>query len=182
MGSFETILTRNLIKDTTYIAKAYVISNGIINYGEQVEFVSQGGVDPVITKIVPDTAYYGDTISLIGYNFSTQAHFNKISFNELEAKVVSSADTLIKTIVPAPDWTWKASTKINLKLGDSQIESLDTFYLQGPQIDSVSSTTVLSGMTVKFYGKYFQDLHYLQVDGKSPYYGDFQKISDTLIQ
>jgi len=180
-GIFECTLTRNLIKDTTYLAKAYVVSNGTTTYGEAIEFESMGGIGPVITKIVPDTAFFGDTINIIGNNFSTQSHFNKISFNELEATVVYSSDTLIKTIIPEYHWKWNAVSKINMKLGDSEIQSLPNFYIQPPKIDSVSSSTVVSGMNVKLYGSHFEFMFGIKLDGKSVSYSQFDKISDSLI-
>lgn len=180
-GIFECTLTRNLIKDTTYLAKAYVVSNGTTTYGEAIEFESMGGIGPVITKIVPDTAFFGDTINIIGNNFSTQSHFNKISFNELEATVVYSSDTLIKTIIPAYHWKWNAVSKINMKLGDSEIQSLPNFYIQPPKIDSVSSSTVVSGMNVKLYGSHFEYMFGIKIDGKSISYSQFDKISDSLM-
>ncbi|MDE5418508.1 IPT/TIG domain-containing protein [Labilibaculum sp. DW002] len=180
-GFFESTLTRNLIKNATYLAKAYVVSNGITTYDEAIEFESQGGIAPVISKIVPDTAYYGDTINVIGNNFSIQTRYNKIFFNELEAKIVQSSDTLIKTIVPERDWQWKSKSKIKIELGDSEIQSLPDFYLRSPRIDSASTKTVVSGMTVKIYGSNFNDLYGLCIDGKFANYYDYNNLSDSLI-
>ena len=180
-GIFESTLTRNLIKDTTYTAKAYVVSNGITTYDEAIEFESEGGIDPVIAKIVPDTAYYGDTITIIGNNFSTQTRYNKIFFYTLEAEITHSSDTLIKTIVPERDWKWKAVSKIKLELGETKIYSLPNFYLRSPKIDSASVNKIVSGMTVKIYGSNFNDLYGIEIDGKSTYNSEFKKLSDSLI-
>ncbi len=180
-GIFESTLTRNLIKDTTYTAKAYVLSNGITTYSEAIEFESEGGIAPVISKIVPDTAFYGDTINIVGSNFSTQTRYNKIFFNQLEAKIVHSSDTLIKTIVPERDWRWKSKSKIRIELGDSKIQSFPDFYILSPKIDSASTKIIVSGMTVEIYGSNFNDLYGLYVDINQPYTADYKKISDSLI-
>ena len=180
-GVFESTLTRNLIRNAPYLAKAYVVSNGITTYGEPIEFASMGGIGPVITKIVPNTAYYGDTINLIGNHFSNQSRYNKIFFNELRAQIIYSSDTLIKTIVPERDRKWKATSKIKMELALSTIKSIPDFHILSPKIDSVSSKKIVSGMTVKIYGSKFNDLSNFSIDGKSSYLSNLERISDSLI-
>lgn len=90
---FESKLTRNLIADSTYLAKAYAVTNGTIVYGEPLEFVSKGGNGPAISSFTPDTIGYGDILTIKGNNFSIQPSNNTVLFDNVEAKIVSATDT-----------------------------------------------------------------------------------------
>ncbi|NOU60555.1 IPT/TIG domain-containing protein [Marinifilum caeruleilacunae] len=178
-GLFETTLTRNLISGEVYTSKAYVISDGKTVYGEPVEFKSLGGMGPVIYKIVPDTAYFGDTINIIGQNFSMQKNFNEVAFHTTESEILYSSDTLIKTILP--EHIWMPEIPISVTVAKNTISSPFNLIITPPKIDSVSNTTILSGMNIKLYGSHLNDIYNLRIDNQSPGYYGYDHISDSLI-
>ncbi|BAX79832.1 IPT/TIG domain-containing protein [Labilibaculum antarcticum] len=152
-GIFETTLTRNLIKDTTYTAKAYVFSNGITTYGESIEFESMGGSHPVIKSFYPDTVGYGETVTITGDNFSFQSHFNNVNFNEVKATIISNNDSILKVIFPIG--LSKRRCPINITVGDKTTYSSDSITIAAPLIDSISRIEILSGDFISVHGKFF---------------------------
>lgn len=163
-GYFESTLTRNLIRDTTYFAKAYAITKGTIVYGETIEFVSKGGIAPVIASFEPEVAYFGDTIKIVGNNFSNQIDYNTIKFDKYNAKLVSASDTVLKAIVPSE--LNLAKCNLRLKVGDDLITSFKKFSISHPQIDSISLKLILSGRWIDIYGRNFNTIKVMLIAGR----------------
>ncbi|WP_373497512.1 IPT/TIG domain-containing protein [Aquiflexum sp.] len=55
---------------------------------------------PVISQYVPDSGYSGDTVQIIGENFSAIPTENLVKFNGKDAKVLESTGLILKVIVP----------------------------------------------------------------------------------
>lgn len=175
---FEAKLNRNLWTGKTYIAKAYAESNNKLVYGEEVEFTSQGGSTPEILSFSPNTAAYGDTIIIRGKNFSTKTIYNSVTFNNQQANVCYSSDTLVKVIVPKGPKVGVFPIKISVAENSSY--SSNTFIIAPPQIDSLSVNQVLSGTKVKIYGRNFIGTSKIKVDNTDASSSLYQP-SDSII-
>jgi len=178
---FESKLTRNLIKDSTYLAKAYAVTNGTIVYGEPLEFISQGGSGPAISSFEPDTVGYGDQLTIKGNNFSVQTSYNKVAFDNIDAKIVSATDTSLQVIFPkGPRYK---SCQFSVKVAEKSVNSLTNLIIAAPKIDSISKTEIFTGDYITVYGKYFTRTTKLKVDDKIAeefYYSQYQ--SDSILQ
>jgi hypothetical protein len=177
---FETQLSRNLIKGETYLAKAYAVTDGTIVYGENLEFISHGGLGPVITSFSPDTLEYGDTLTIKGVNFSVQSLYNKVLFDEIEAEIVSATDTSLHVIFPKGPRFKKCPFRV--EVAEQSINSANKVVIAAPKIDSISQSIVFSNDYIKVYGKNFTRVNEVMVGGKfsqSYYYSEYQ--SDSLL-
>jgi len=172
---FEAKLSRNLWTGKTYIAKAFAESNNKYVYGEEVEFLSQGGSTPEIISFSPDTASYGDTISIIGRNFSMHINYNKLMFSNQGSEICYASDTLLKVIVPKE--IKSGVFPLEIFVASDSNKSQTNFVITPPRIDSLSSEYILSTMDLDVFGKNFSDVYQINISDKILYY-NFKKISD----
>lgn len=178
---FESKLTRNLIADSTYLAKAYAVTNGTIVYGEPLEFVSKGGNGPAISSFTPDTIGYGDILTIKGNNFSIQPSNNTVVFDNVEAKIVSATDTSLQAIFPkGPRFK---SCPFSVRVAQKSINSHNNPIIAAPRIDSISKQVVFARENITIYGENFTRTTALKVDDKTAeefYYSEYQ--SDSILQ
>lgn len=147
--AIETTLKENV----SYFVRAFIETNNYIVYGENVSFISLGSKAPEVFSFSPITGTWGDTINIIGNNFSYIEENNKVELGELIAQVISSTDSTLSVLVPAK----KNEDIVNLKVsifGNTSIADEQFNYLI-PSIFNVNPTNVTFGDTITITGENF---------------------------
>jgi hypothetical protein len=111
-------------------------------------------VIPVFGDFSPANAFIGDTITLTGNNFATDAWKNTVSFGAVRAEVISASATQLQVVVP--DDIEEAKTKIHLSTGDTTISINKDFSLKAPVIESVTPKVGFANQVVTIKGKGFR--------------------------
>ncbi len=101
-STFTYDLKSSLKEGVKYYVRAFVVTGGLVVYGKAVTFTSYGSEGPRIEALLPQEGLVGDTIHILGRNFSQNKKFNFVEYGDVPAEIVSSSDTLLVTIVP-PD-------------------------------------------------------------------------------
>ncbi len=150
------------LNDTLMVALVPLMSSG--NYNVRVVSKSQSAIaggsfsveNPLITRVSPLTATYNDLVTIEGQNlfnpsFSTTAYFN---FVPIEIVTASIDRVVVK--VPADIDNHPRYISVTVGLGSSYFE--EPFYLERPQIVSVSPSAFPLGATITISGSGFNPL------------------------
>ena len=97
---FSYNVTSALVVGVKYYVRAYVSDLTHVVYGKTVSFVSLGSKLPQIRYFSPQIATWGDTLTIIGENFSLKRGENKVKIGKFESETIDEADSIIKVIVP----------------------------------------------------------------------------------
>ncbi|MEN8248019.1 MAG: IPT/TIG domain-containing protein [Bacteroidota bacterium] len=160
-GKFSASISSNLISRTKYKVRAYAKNDDYFVYGKTVEFVSLGSAGPKISSFEPSTGTWGDTVKILGNNFSYLVNNNYVTIGSTHSKVVSASDTLIYAIVPDK---LKTSGKVKVIVAGNASESLEDFELAQTEISSIYPTTGKTYDTLVLVGKNFgRNADYLEV-------------------
>lgn len=152
-GLFSKEITTTLEAGKTYYVKAYVKTTQYTVYGKVVEFFSLGSEAPLISGFEPDSAGWGDTITVYGKNFSWLSYSNKVYFGDKPGIVTSSSDTLIKVKVPVE--AGSADNFISVELaGNINHFTADTLKLLVPVFNDFYPKMATWGDTVTIFGDY----------------------------
>ncbi len=136
--SFSILFEDILVPDTAYYVRGYVKTEKYLVYGNEVEFYSNGSQPPLISKIEPSVAFWGDTILITGENFDKSGKNNKVYFNDLNSKKVWGSKDTIYVIVPDELNEKKSELKVSLYGQDS--ENTKSFEIYSPIIENVNKT------------------------------------------
>jgi hypothetical protein len=138
-GVFSSKIETALENGTEYYVRAYLITDEYTVYGNMLSFDSKGSIGPNLKKIEPNNGVWGDTIQLIGNNFSYLNTSNKVTFKSVEARVIESNDSIIKCIVPQVDnsVTLPVKVEVSKKASNSSVN----FKINAPTIQSISTLT-----------------------------------------
>ena len=148
---------RSSLKDkNTYYARCFVKKSGKTIYGNIVSFKSLGSEGPKITGLNPETAGFGDTVRVIGRNFSSNAIL-KYGSLDISSSILEIKKDRITFIVPeelpispVEDFV---SVSIEGNLTKSPIPlKLDLDRIR-PNIISITPSTVKACDTVVIKGK-----------------------------
>ncbi|GAA4462203.1 hypothetical protein GCM10023189_38610 [Nibrella saemangeumensis] len=176
-SAFQSTVSYGLEAGQSYSVRAYLkTKDGYTVYGQPVAFVSQGSALPVITQIQPESAVWGDTLTITGTNFSYLSENITVFFDEgLPAKVLSATPTVIRCLVP--ESLTKEECKISIKTVAGIATSTATFKLDTsrPIIAGISPALGTFGETLTITGKNFSgapqywrvvfDYNYYQIQG-----------------
>jgi hypothetical protein len=83
-----------------YWMRAFVKTKDKTIYGKAVIFKSLGSSKPLISALLPDEGYIGDTITIIGKYFSVRKEYLNVSFSQIQIPILTYNDSIIKVIVP----------------------------------------------------------------------------------
>lgn len=151
-SKFSSLANRDFKKGGTYYVKAYAIGrkNNIIVYGQEVSFVSLGGIVPVLNDFEPKQGQVGDTIVFVGSGFSNIDSDNQIGFHGAFANPFKSRPDSLWCVVPAT--TAVGQNSISLIVGQYSIASTNKFILNKLIINSFSPSQVSFGDTITITG------------------------------
>jgi len=153
-SNFEVSINSGLIADTTYYVRCYAITDKNVVYGNIVSFVAKGSNLPEILDFYPKLATFGDTVTVVGTNFSK---FMDIKVGNLKYKtlqILELTDSVFKFVVPSNLYS-EVGVPIILKLGNKEVSSNNNFDLIEPIIESVSPTAGNYKTIVTIKGNYF---------------------------
>ncbi|MCR9017436.1 hypothetical protein [Aquiflexum gelatinilyticum] len=174
---FDLVITSSLTKGVTYWVAAFIKTNKNIVYSEPVSFVSTGSGGFFVEKInFKDEVYYGDTVEVIGNNFSDGMANKSVSVSDAEAQVIYGDQNGIKFILPKElaNQINKKNLELSIKISDGVLEKefkrvftfVDPiFEVQGFQSFNFGDTLTLQGsfflgqdIFVKFNGNQIQPI------------------------
>ena len=153
-GSFEAKCDRSLQEGKTYYVRGYAKSEDNIVYGDVVKFVSLGSKAPVINDFYPATASWGDTVTLVGENFSTVISTNFVKFNAISSRIITASKDTLRVQVPF---------ELNAELSSitlTRVGNVSTlpkqFQLKAPILESVSPASATVGSRIIITGKFIK--------------------------
>lgn len=147
----ETIET-TLKEDISYFVRAFVETKDYIVYGENMSFLSLGSKAPKIQDIFPLEGTIGDTLKIIGENFSYVNKTNEVFFNEVKTQALYSSDSLIIVLVPV---ITDANNIISISIEGNSSMFSDAFITTTPKFNSINPVIVAFGDTIEIDGDYF---------------------------
>jgi hypothetical protein len=101
IGIFTAEVRSTLVEGTRYTVKSFVKTENFLVWGKTVDFVSLGSGAPEITGFYPVSAFWGDTITITGRNFSWAANGNKVFVGDILVNpLLKVSDTLIYFQLP----------------------------------------------------------------------------------
>lgn len=147
------VVNSTLESNKEYKVRSYLKTKNKIIYGKVVTFFSLGSFGPLLLNANPGEGALGDTIKLIGKNFSFKAEKNIVKFGDIQASVVQSSDTEMKVVIPEDVNSLTPLVSISI---DENISKLSkTFTIKGPQIFSVTPENPSLCDTIFIRGSYF---------------------------
>ena len=151
---FSAEISFALETNKTYYVRAFYKMGKTIFYGHSVSFASLGSKAPVITALEPEKASWGDTISVIGENFSFRIADLSVRFGPHTANLVSASDTFLRAVVPQQLDTIYSGVSVNLF--GNQAFSVQKFSLLPPEIYNVSLVEAYFKSEIVITGKHFK--------------------------
>jgi hypothetical protein len=107
---------------------------------------------PVISQYVPDSGYAGDTVQIIGENFSQIPTENLVKFNGKDAKVLESTGRILKVIVPKD----AGKGPVSITVAEQTTTGPDFNYLDNsPKINDFNPKSGPVGTSVVIQGENF---------------------------
>ncbi len=155
IGSFETPVVRSLAEGIKYYVKAYAKSNDFIVYGEVVEFVSLGSLAPVIENFSPDEGLWGDTVTIVGHNFSNISKNIVVKLGSVFSRIIQTSPDTITVILPQDILPGKYNFYVDAIGNTSVSNALFDLTQQAPSITQISKDTVAVGDELLISGKNF---------------------------
>ncbi|QEC53550.1 N-acetylneuraminic acid mutarotase [Anseongella ginsenosidimutans] len=151
-GEFSIKVSSGIKKNVTYYVRAYAILNGQFLYSNPQSFEGKGSSGPRINRLIPYRGTWGDTLQIVGTNYSTESSQVEVYLEELPLPVLSAGPDTIKCLIP--DSFNKKAAKVVLTV-NGQTTQFSAFYLTPPRIDSLSDYQGRAGERIRIYGDYF---------------------------
>jgi hypothetical protein len=160
-NSFQARVYTDLDSKKKYYIRTWAKSEKYDVLGNRLEFANTDGRKdepaPLISKVIPETALWGDTIKIIGKYFDFFGYNNKVLFNGVESKIWNHQDTIWAIIpnVPAFQNIINVAVKVDGKTTDKE----SAINLTPPVITGLSKnegqypdTIVINGDNFTKYG------------------------------
>lgn len=129
-GKFSLTITRDLEDGKVYYVRAFIQTNNLIIYGNQVAFTSQGSIPPVINDFMPKKGYDGTEITIEGNNFSSRLEGNKVQIGPLYVRVLVANDSILKVVTPSS--RLRGDYNITVTVAGKSVISQVPFTMLGP--------------------------------------------------
>ena len=152
-GQFDLKVETTLKENIIYYVRSFVNTKEYIVYGDQISFLSLGSGGPEIRDFRPKSGTIGDTVFVVGNRFSSKKETNKVFFDEQEALVVASNDSLVTVIVPSGLDEDEVTLAVSI-LGN-KTQSTSDFILTSPELKSFMPEMAGIDDTLTITGKGF---------------------------
>jgi hypothetical protein len=122
---------------------------------------NQGGnpTPPVISRVVPDSAFVGDVLSIYGTRFTASSGMSSVTIGGIVAMPTFWTDTLIAAPVPQSAANGEVRVTVNGASSNTvSIQLLSGSPPQSPVLTSLSPDSVAVGEAVTLQGNYFGNL------------------------
>lgn len=145
-GIVEHRVTTTLEEGKDYYVSLYAMTATNTVYGTPIKFRSMGCKGHTITGFFPQTAAWGDTITITGEGFSFTTYLNRVFLGPvLITSMAKSSDTILKFILPSTVTAWESVLAVELggkKITFSQYNLVLVNYGKG-FTNSVSNRTTM---------------------------------------
>jgi N-acetylneuraminic acid mutarotase len=152
-GAFFKTINYDLASNKVYYVRAFVQTNSIVVYGNQVIFTSQGSLPPKIIDFAPKKGFDGTEIIIKGQNFSPRLERNLVQIGTLNCQVISATDSLLK--IKSPITNLVGDYKISITVAGKLVVSETEYSILGPRIRSISKLSGRVGDLLTIDGEYF---------------------------
>ena len=98
-NSFSARIESTLKPSVTYYVRAFATTETSLVYGDRVEFRSQGSKGPEIHSFFPASGSWGDTLTILGNNFSYLKKENICFLGSLKMEALSATDSLLRFLI-----------------------------------------------------------------------------------
>jgi hypothetical protein len=99
-SSFETRITSDLDSGVVYRYKAFMRTKNNLVLGNELEFLSKGSGEIIITGMNPTEGFKSTTVKISGQNFSKNKNNTKVFVNNQSATIVSTTENDVEFIIP----------------------------------------------------------------------------------
>ncbi len=157
-NEFSTDVRSSLIAQKMYYVRAFVKKSGKTVFGNIVFFNSLGSEGPKVTGLVPSMAAFGDTVRVIGRNFTIKS---KLKYGNLDitSSILKTERNKITFIVPSSLPENPAEDFIFVSIDNNVSQSPFSLKLDMerilPKILSITPSTLRACDTVTIKGKNF---------------------------
>jgi hypothetical protein len=124
-GMYSKLIASDLTLNWKYYVRAFVQTDDKIIYGNVVQFISNGGIPPVILNFTPKEGFDGTEVVLVGKNFSRSISGNRVLFGYSTATVLFASDTLLR--VKSPQINELGYYSISIEVAGKQTFTTDKF-------------------------------------------------------
>jgi hypothetical protein len=154
-GMYSEIANRNLVNGKKYYVRAYAKSksNGIIVYGEEVQFISQGGSAPLLLDFFPKQGFVQDTLIIKGTGFSNVTFGNMVSIGGIGSLVLKAKADSLWCLIPYA--TIAGENEVSISVGQFEVKASAKFILKALTVTSFTPTSVSFGDTITINGNNF---------------------------
>lgn len=146
-------VSATLEKNKRYYVKAYTKTEGYKTYGSAPSFVSLGSEAPLIERFSPSHANTGDTILVLGKNFSTLEYTTTARIGGIKSRVISTNYDTIQIIVP--DTITAKDSELSISVAGNISKASSLFTINQPVIESFSPTEAINNTLITINGKNF---------------------------
>jgi len=151
-GRFEAAADWGLENGKTYYMRAYAVSDKHEVYGDIESFVAKGSAVPVITGISPEKATWGDTLDIIGENFSLLAVTNQVTLHNTPVEIVGGDKETLR--IKIPYYFAFEFSDVTIAAQGQMSTSPKQFQLHSPDIQSISPASGSTGTVITITGTY----------------------------
>ena len=100
IGEYTCEAMTDIETGKAYYARAFLRTEALLAYSDIISFVGGGSLQPELASVVPNSAVCGDTVTINGKYFSFSENNNKVYFDNIQARVISSSSGELRVIVP----------------------------------------------------------------------------------
>lgn len=150
--SFSVTVNSAIEKDEDYVMRAFVATDEVTSYGNEVVFSGRGSKSPELESLTPASAQIGDTVVISGNYFSNNPGSCTVYFGNAEAAIISSTVDRLKVVVP-----YVVVPEVDVSVVVTGIMSSDKirFNVLLPVITEIIPASAPSADTVVIKGNYF---------------------------
>jgi hypothetical protein len=148
-------ITSTLEEGVVYYTKAFIRSSDYMSFGKDVAFTSMGSLKPVITDFFPKTGNIGDTLVIVGNNFSFLLKNNIVYFFKFPAEVIKAYQDSLFVIVPL--FLFMEETYLTVSVSGNKFNVSEPFKLKMPVINDFNPKKGPSGSVIEITGNFIPD-------------------------
>jgi N-acetylneuraminic acid mutarotase len=97
---FSVTVNSTISRDVIYTMRAFIKTNELTSYGNEVTFAGMGSKPPELISVTPGSGPIGDTVIIKGNYFSNNPTSCSVYFDNNEATVTASAIDGLSVIIP----------------------------------------------------------------------------------
>jgi hypothetical protein len=174
VGTYTFPLTSDFRRGARYTLRAFLQTDKLTIYGNPVIFIPDRVPSIHVSDFTPKSGFDETEVTITGENLGVYTKNAFVTFGgEAKAQIISASDTVWKIKIPVPPSVGRY--RFYLSNGANAINASTDFTILGPNITSISPTTIKAGSTLTINGDYL-DTPSLQVYWNLPSKGVYPTI------